>query len=150
MQAEGRAMQVSAQNKLQKVAKDRQNILTKQFYSIFNGKQQLPIEDIDVLFNTYLADCSLSVEKSSSGASYSKINSMRSITQYLDDHPNVKICDLRPFKTEICDIPTLAEYLKHSTVKLVGIKNGIPDDAKASLAEAVAARNGGLKVQYSA
>ena len=108
------------------------------------------INCIDALFNTYLADRSLSVEETTEGASYPKINSMRSITQYLDDHLNVKICELRPFKTEICDIPTLAEYLKHFTVKLAGIKNGISDDAKASLAEAVAARNGGLKAQYSA
>ena len=164
MQVEGRAMQASASQKLElaekglqevakereAITKERQNILTKQFYSIFNGKKSLPVEEIDTLFNAYLADRSLSVEKSSSGTSYPKINSMRSITQYLDKHPNIKICDLRPFKTEICDIPTLAEYLKHSTVKLVGIKDGISDDAKASLAEAVAARNGGLKVQYSA
>ena len=157
MQAEGRAMQAEGRKGLQEVAKEReaiakerQDILTKQFYSIFNGKKPLPVEEIDTLFNTYLADRSLSVEKSSSGTSYPKINSMRSITHYLDDHPNVKICDLRPFKAEVYDIPTLAEYLKHSTVKLIGIKNGIPDDAKASLAEAVAARNGGLKVQYSA
>ena len=155
MQAEGRAMQASASQKLemaekglQKVAKERQDILTDMFYAIFNGKKKLPVENIDALFNAYLADRSLSVEETTSGTSYPKINSMRSVTKYLADHPSVPACDFRAFKTEIHDIPTLTEYLKHSTVKAIALKNGISDNAKASLAEAVAARNGGLKIQY--
>jgi chromosome segregation ATPase len=34
----------AARNGLKEVAKERQDRLTKQFYSIFNGKKQLPIE----------------------------------------------------------------------------------------------------------
>jgi hypothetical protein len=75
---------------------------------------------------------------------------MRAITRYLDDHSDVKACDFRAFKTEVDDIPTLAEYLKNSTVRAIAFKSGIQEEAKASLAEAVATRNGGLKVQYFA
>ena len=127
--------------------------LTKMFYTIFKGKadpaaKDLPVQEIDRLFKTYLVDGSLSVVQPSEGLAYPKINSMRAVTKYLDDHPNVPLCDFRPFKAEVYDISTLAEYLKHSKVKLIASKKNIKEEAKASLAEAVAARKGGLKVQY--
>jgi hypothetical protein len=156
---EGRAMQAAASQKLalaekglQEVAKERQNILTKQFYSIFNGKKELPVDEIVALFNTYLADGSLTVEKNAEGKSYPKINSMRAVTHYLTDHPNVKICDFRLFKDKgaINEIPIFAEFLKKSTVKLVGFKSSISEDDIASLDKAKTARNGELKVQISA
>jgi uncharacterized phage infection (PIP) family protein YhgE len=161
--AEARAMQASADKGLQEVAKvreniakvreniakERQNILTKQFYSIFNGKKELPVDEIDALFNT-LADGSLTVEKNAEGKSYPKINSMTGVTHYLTDHPNVKICDFRIFQNAINEIPIFAEFLEHSTVKLVGFKNNISEKDKASLDKAKAARNGELKVQISA
>jgi hypothetical protein len=141
---------VEADKGIQKVAKNRQDRLTKQFYSIFNGKKELPINEIDSLFDKYLADRSLSVEKNNEGESYPKINSMKPVSQYLTDNPNVVSCDFRSFKTEVHDIPFFADYLKTSTVKAIALKKDISDDAKASLAEAVAARNGTLKVQYFA
>jgi len=122
--------------------------LTRQFYSIFNGKKTISVEEINALFNKYLADGSLTVEKSNEGKSYAKLNSMRAVTRYLDDHPDVKACDFRCLKTQVQDIPALADYLKKSTIKAIAINSGIPADAKTSLAEAVAARKGGLKVQY--
>jgi hypothetical protein len=146
MQAEGRAMKAAGLKGLEEVAKKRQDLLTKQFYTIFN-KTPLPIEEIDTLFKTYLADGSLTTEKSPAG-SYPKINSMKAVIRYLDDHPDIKTCNFLIFKTAVHDIPTLADYLKKSTIKAIGLNSGIPNDAKASLAEAVNARNGSLKVQY--
>jgi hypothetical protein len=97
-----------------------------------------------------LADGSLTVEKSAEGTSFGRINSMKPVKQYLDDHPKVQACDFRTFKTEIRDIPSLVDYLKTSTVKAIALKNGISEDDKASLDEAKAARNGGLIVRYFA
>ena len=138
----------SGQQKLQKVAKDKQDILTKMFYGIFNGKKKIPLEEIDTVFNTYLADASLSIEKTKEGKSFPKINSMRAVIRYLKEHQEVSSCDFSTFKTEINDVSSLAEYLKNSKVTVITLKKAIPEAAKASLAEAVAARNGGLKVQY--
>ena len=164
----GRAMKASAQVKLEQadrltqeadklkqeaarekleIAKLKQDLLTNKFHSIFN-KTPLPSEAVDNLFKRYLADGSLTVEKSQEGKSFPQINSMKSVTQYLTDHPDVKSCDFRVFKTAINDIPTLATYLKKSTVKAIALSSDISAEAKASLAEAVAARNGNLKVQY--
>ena len=128
--------------------KNRQEKLIKQFFSIFNGKASPSEETINNIFNTYLADGSLSVEKSLEGNSYPKINSMKAVTKYLDNNPSIKACDFRSFETEVHDIPTLAEYLKTSTVKAIALKSQIPEAAKESLTTAVVARNGGLKVQY--
>jgi hypothetical protein len=126
--------------------------LTKIFYTIFKGKndpaaKDLPAEVIERLFQTYLADGSLSIEKSPEGP-LPRINTMKSVTQYLADHPNVISCDFRPFKKEMYDAKTFAEYLKTSSVKAIAIKKCVSEETKASLAEAVAARNGTLKVQY--
>jgi ABC-type phosphate transport system auxiliary subunit len=157
MQAEGRAMQARGVQGLQEVAKERQDIITRQFYSIFKGKddlaaKDLPALEVDRLFKTYLANGSLTVEKSAEGTSFGRINSMKAVIQYLEDNPNVLTLDFRSFKTEVHDISALADNLKTSTVKAIALKKGISDDAKASLAEAVAARNGTLygplKVQY--
>jgi hypothetical protein len=82
------------------------------------------------------------------GKNYPQINSMPAVTQYLSDHPDIKICDFRVFETHATDIPILAEHLKKSQIKAVAFDTNIPDIAKASLADAVAARSGGLKVQY--
>lgn len=143
----GRAMQASAQVKLEEVARERQAVLTRKFHSIFN-KTPLPSESVDSLFKKYLADGSLTVEKSQEGKSFPQINTMKSVVQYLSDYPEIKVCDFRVFKTAVYDIPALANFLKKSTVKAVALNSGIPAEAKASLADAVAARNGSLKVQY--
>lgn len=152
MQAKGKAMQAQGLQGLKKVAQDRQDILTKMFHSIFNGKKSLPIEEISNLFETYLSDGSLTVEETMEGKSYAKINSMRAVTLYLDNNPNVKTCNFMSFKGEVYDIPALAEYLAKSSCRItaIGINKNISAEAKKSLAEAIAARNGGLKVQYSA
>ena len=129
--------------------------MTEMFYTIFKGKtdpasKDLPAQEINRLFQAYLADGSFSAGSSPEGEAYCRINSMRPVTKYLKDHPNVALCDFRPFKAEIYDIPTLAEYLKHSKVKGIALKKSVSEEAKASLAAAVVARNGGLKVQYFA
>ena len=137
-----------------KVAQEMQlSGLTKTFYTVFKSKtdpaaKDLPAQEIDRLFQIYLADGSLSIEKPSEGPVYSRINSMKAVAKYLDDHPKVSTCNFTAFKTEVHDVPTLTEYLKHSTVRLVVFRTGISEEAKAGLAEAVAARKGGLKVQY--
>jgi hypothetical protein len=131
----------------QTITKERQDILTKQFYSIFN-KQPLPLEKIDSIFKTYLADGSLTVEKSKEGISYPRINSMTPVIRYLDDNPDVPTLDFRSFKSEVHDVKTLAVKLKNSTIRAIAIKKCIPEEAKASLADVVAIRNGTLKVQY--
>ena len=132
------------------LAKEKLVVLTGIFYSIFNGKNPIPADEVNALFETYLSDGSLTVGETSEGKSYPKINSMRAITRYIDDHPTVKMCDFRPFKTEISDIATLADYLKKSNVRAIALNSGIPTDAKTLLSEAIAARSGGLKVQYFA
>ena len=136
-----------ANNRIE-IAKKKQDILTKQFYSIFHGKNILPEEKIEIIFNKYLSDQSLTVEKSIEKNNYSKLNSMTAVIKYLDDNPNIKMIDFRILKTEINDIPTLAEYLSKSNIKGVAINSGISIEAKTSLNKAVEARNGGLKVQY--
>jgi hypothetical protein len=157
----GRALKASAQAKLAEadrlkqeaarekleIAKQRQDLLTKKFHSIFN-KTPLSSEDVDALFKKYLADGSFTFEKSQEGKSFPQINTMKSVAQYLSDHPDIRVCDFRVFKTAVYDIPVLAAFLKKSTVKAVALNSGIPAEAKASLADAVAARNGSLKVQY--
>ena len=132
------------------LAKEKLVVLTGIFYSIFNGKNPIPADEVNALFETYLSDGSLTVGETSEGKSYPKINSMRAITRYIDDHPTVKMCDFRPFKTEISDIATLADYLKKSNVRAIALNSGIPTDAKTLLSEAIASRSGGLKVQYFA
>jgi hypothetical protein len=137
---------------LEEIAKEKQRILTKTFYGIFfpGKKDTLSTEQLDALFVKYLADRSLTVEKDSSNKSFSKINSMSGVIHFLRDHPDVVTCDFRPFKAEISDISTLADYLKDSAIKAVAFKVFILDSDKALLAEAAAARNGTLKVQYFA
>ena len=130
--------------------KKLQDALTKMFFKIFNGNTPIPVDEINAIFNTYLADNSLTIEENSLGEGYAKINSMRAVTRYLEDHPTVKACDFRSFKTEVHDIGTLAEYLKTSTVKGIALKNGIPSESKEILGTAVAARSGGLIVKYFA
>jgi hypothetical protein len=121
--------------------------LTKMFYAIFNGKNPIPADKIDTVFNTYLSDKSLTIAEETSRPT---INSMRAVTQYLTDHPDVKGCDFRAFKTDIKDLPTLAEFLKTSKVQAIALSSGISAEAKAKLDEAIAARNRGLRVQYAA
>lgn len=146
--AQARAIKAESQQRLIEIGKEQQVILTKMFQSIFNSKNRLPVEVIDVLFNKYLADGSLTVEETDEGKSYARVNSMRAITRYITDDNSVTMCDFRPFKGEIYDVPTLAEYLKTSRITAIAFNDGISGDAKKSLAEAVAARNGGLKIRY--
>ena len=136
--------------KEQAIAKKAQDILTRQFYSVFNGKNPLPEEKISEVFQTYLADGSLTVEKSPEGEHFGRINSMRTVVQYLKEHPNVRACDFRVFKAEINDISTLTAFLNSSPIKAVAFKESISEAAKAILAEAVTATNGQLRVQYFA
>ena len=129
--------------------------LTKMFYTIFKGKadpaaKDLPAQEINRLFRTYLADGSISSKTTSGGLAYPCINSMNPITTYLDNHPKVSMCNFTAFKAEVHDVPTLAEYLKYSNIKAIAFRSSISEEAKASLAEAVAARKGSLKVQYLA
>jgi hypothetical protein len=138
-----------ADQKLQEIAKEKHQILIKQFYSIFN-KNSIPEDQIDIIFNTYLADRCVTLEKSPEGKSFGRINSMKGVIKYLNDHPNVQLCNFTFFKSEIQDIPTLTEFLKSSKIKTtIAFKNGIPEDAKDKLAEVIAV-NGGLKVKYIA
>ena len=121
---------------------------TRIFHKIFHGKNAaITPEQITSLFSTYLADGAISLEESKHCF---KLNSMKCIVDYLKDHSDVRQCDFRSFKTEINDIPVLAEYLIQSTIKAIAINSGISQEAKNSLAEAVNARKGTLKVQYFA
>ena len=148
LDTQSKEMKIEVEKERQEIAKKKQDILTKQFYSIFHGKNILPEEKIEIIFNKYLSDQSLTVEKSIEKNNYSKLNSMTAVIKYLDDNPNIKMIDFRIIKTEINDIPTLAEYLSKSNIKGVAINSGISIEAKTSLNKAVEARNGGLKVQY--
>ena len=132
--------------KIQAGLRIQRESLTKLFFSIFYGsKQAVPADQMDELFNTYLADRSISYEE---GKRCFKINSMKNIVNYLVAHADVKQCDFRTFKSEVNDISTLAEHLKNSTVKAIAINNGISAEARTKLEDAVTSRKGGLKVQY--
>lgn len=141
-------LKAEAQQELAAITKENQDTLTKMFYAIFNGKKELPVVEINTIFTTYLADSSLTVEETAQGESFLRINSMKSVVRYLKEHQDTRTCDFRHFKAEVNDVSTLAEYLKTSSVKAIALKKAIPEAAKASLAEAVAARNGALKIQY--
>jgi DNA repair exonuclease SbcCD ATPase subunit len=138
-------------NELNKTLNDlnlkRQELVVKQFYSIFHGKKPVPPEEISILFQTYLAQKALTFEQAE-GKNYPQLNSMPAVTKYLTDRSDIKSCDFRVFETHVAGIPILAEYLKKSSIKAVAFNENIPSSAKADLAEAVAARKGGLKVQY--
>ncbi len=123
-------------------------ILTTMFYAIFN-KDSLSPEQVDTLFNTYLSDGSLTVEVENRMVSI-RINSMKPVIRYLFNNQHVQMCNFKSFKAKVLDIPTLAQFLKTSKVTAIGLNSGIPDNAKTSLAEAVAARKGTLKVFYAA
>jgi len=161
--AESARLKESSQIKLAEAArlaakaeKEGQEALTKQFWSIFNGKNPLPAEKIDAVFQTYLADRSLTVEETSEGKGFGRINSMSSVIKYLQANPLTKLCDFRTFKTEVNDVGTLADFLKTPAafaIKGVAFKSGIAEIAKEKLAEAAADRattKSPLKVQYFA
>ena len=136
--------------KLQQIGKDLEALMTQKFLRIFNITKEIPAQEIDELFKKYLADGSLTIIKDL-GNAYVRINSTKPIVQYLKDHPGNKVCDLRGFKREVYGLPTLADYLKDSgvSVKLIALNNGVSSEGKQSLAEAIKARNGDLKVQYA-
>ena len=134
--------------------KEGLDALTKQFWSIFNGKDPIPQERYSEVFNTYLADRSLTVEETVDGKAFGRINSMNSVIKYLQANPLTKTCDFRHFKTEVNDVETLAEFLQTPAayaIKGVAFKKGISEIAKNQLAAAASARastNFPLKVQY--
>lgn len=148
MNEEGDRMIAEGDRKIEEARCKQQEIIVTLFYRIFYGnKQSVPPQTVSLLFTNYLNDGSISFDKDKSCF---KINSMKGVVSYLKDHAEIKQCDLRSFKAEIQDIQTLAKYLKNSAVRAIAINNGIAEQAKTSLAQAVAARNGGLRVQYFA
>lgn len=131
--------------------KSHQDQLTNGFNNIFN-EEDLAADEINTMFKTYLSDGSLTVEKDHNGRSFFRINSMKSVIQYLLNNPTTTICDFRHFEAEINDIPTLAQYLKDShQVGDIAFMNTISEDDRKTLAEAVEARNSTsfpLDIQY--
>ena len=125
-------------------------MVTKQFYGIFNKNvNALTPEKISQIFKDYLADGSLSFERPvEGGPSYPQMNSMKAVTKFLQAHPEFTTCDFRVFKDKVFDITTLTAFLKTSKINGLAMKKSISQEAKNSLATAVAARHGGLKVQY--
>jgi len=154
--AESARLKESSQKKLALAEKLGQEGLTEQFWSIFHGRTPVPQEKYDEIFNTYLADRSLTVEESVEGKSFGRINSMSSVIKYLQANPLTKTCDFRTFKTEVNDVGKLVDFLKTPAafaIKGVALKSGIAEIAKEKLTEAVAARattKSPLKVQYFA
>ncbi len=147
----------SSRRKLEEVEQLDRDIITKQFWSIFHGTAELPKEDYNKVFSTYLADRSLTVEETHEGKSFGRLNSMSSVIAYLKENPLTKTCDFRTFKAEINDIDTLVDFLTTPAayaVKALAFKTVILEVTKAKLAEAVAARTAAgavpLKVQYFA
>ena len=152
--AEAARLKESAEKKLAQAEKEGLDALTKQFWSIFNGKDPIPQERYSEVFNTYLADRSLTVEETVDEKAFGRINSMNSVIKYLQANPLTKTCDFRHFKTEINDVETLAEFLQTPAayaIKGVAFKKGISEIAKNQLAAAASARASTdflLKVQY--
>jgi hypothetical protein len=150
MKAEAQAMKAKGDAILAEVAKQRLDALTQQFIGIFD-KTPLSADEINAQYHKYLAGNNhLTVEKAEDG-SYSKINSMGAVIHYLKDHPNTKFLDFRSFKAAVEDVSTLSNYLKTAlTVTVVGFKECISNDSKKDLDQAVAVRDGTLKVRYFA
>jgi hypothetical protein len=154
--AEAARLKESSEKKFAQVEKSRREILTKEFWSIFNGKNYPSQDQYGEIFATYLADRSLTNEETPDGKSFGRINSMNSVIKYLKDHPLTKMCDFRHFKAEVNDVETLADFLKTPdayAVKALAFKTAISEIAKQKLAEAVSARSSTsspLKVQYFA
>jgi hypothetical protein len=138
-----------ADRNIQIAEQGMRDTLVKVFYRIFYAsKQPIPAEPFDSIYNAYLADGSISADEANRCF---RLNSTQGILNYLKTHSQVNQCDLRPFKASIGDISALTNYLKASrTVKTVFANNGISQEAKNKLAEALAARKGDLKVLYSA
>lgn len=148
LQVEARTVKEECKAERAEIAREKLVVLTQVFYSIFHGKTPLPEDKVKGVFDTYIADGSLTVGETADGKSFAKVNSMKAVTHYLADNKDVKMCDFRPFGVQISDIPTLSEFLKTATIKAVAFNKDIPADSKAKLQDAVAARNGTLKVQY--
>jgi hypothetical protein len=154
--AEATRLKESSEKKFAQVEKLDQEIITKQFWSIFNGKNQPSQDQYSEIFATYLADRSLTIEETPEGKGFGRINSMSSVIKYLTNNPLTKMCDFRHFKTEVNDVETLADFLKTPdayAVKALAFKTAISEIAKQKLAEAVSARASTpspLKVQYFA
>lgn len=142
--ADSKERQAKALQGLKKVDQDRQNILTRQFYGIFNGNKKLPVEETNALYMKYLAEKDLSVEETAEGKSFGKIKNMRPVIKYLKDHPDIKSCDFRSFEDQIEDIGVLTTFLTEPSCKInnLAFKNCIPLEAKNKLAEAIAAKKG--------
>ena len=154
--AEAARLKESSQKKFAQAEKERQDALTKQFWSIFNAKDSLLQEEYGKVFATYLADRSLTIEKTDDNKCFARINLMSSVIKYIKANPLTKACDFRAFKTEINDVETLADFLKTSdafAIRGVAFKSGISEIAKEKIAEAVSARAATkfpLKAQYFA
>lgn len=130
-----------------KLAESIRLMLTEQFYLIFPNQPPFPKDRQEFIYSNYLADGSISTEASAAGGVCFKIRLM-TVIRYLSNNLHLQKCDFRPFKAEIYDIPAFAEFLKTSRVTAVAFQNSISADAKAKLAEAVAARKGTLTVRY--
>ena len=152
LRTEGQKKIEEADKRMAAVIKGRQDILTKQFWAIFNGKTLLATEKCQDVFGTYLADGSFSVEKNSAGSSYLKINSMKPVIKYLSENPETPTCNFTAFKKEVNDVGTLAEFLKTAKVAEVILNGSISKDDKDLFAAAQTARasTAPLKIVYLA
>lgn len=155
--AEAAKLEASSQIKLAEASKKGQDILTKQFWSIFNGAVALPTERCDEVFSKYLTDRSFTAEETPDGKYFGRINSMAPVLAYLRnqarDHERdntitlTKVCNFGLFKAEVNDIDTLVGFLKTSeasAIKTIAFNNTISQIAKNKLAEAENARRGTL------
>lgn len=146
--AASKLRQAAAEEKLKVLAKEDKNLITEAFYEIFHGRDPLPVEEIDTIFQKYLSDGSISIE-STPEKSILKLNSMKAVTRYLDDHPGIKLCNFRSFHNEVQGVGTLAKYLAQSscTVTAVGINSHISAEDKESLNKAKQQRSS-LRIKY--
>jgi hypothetical protein len=159
--AEGQALQASGREalkqlavkeknidlKLQQLAIEEKNFITRAFYTTFYGKKPVPTEQIDTIFSTYLADGAISIDKAKNSL---KVNSMKPFIRYIDEHKeNIKLLNFKPYKTEVYDAKTLADYVAQSScsIRIIGFNHNIPNTTKEALEEAAKARPG-LKIQY--
>lgn len=144
--ASGQQKIASGQQKTQSAEVKKRELLTKLFYTICNGKKELPADEEESVY-AYIADgTSLIADK----VRRFVLNSTLPVIQYATDHRS-EICNFQLLGTEVHDVQRFADFVadENCSVKLVIINKNVSAAAKASLEWAKSQRKGKLTIQYT-
>lgn len=132
-------MSANADLKMQANDVRRIRLLMKMFYECFHDKKMIPTppdEQLDLLFQEYGSDRSITADRNLEGKTIPKIHSTVPFVRYLERHQNIAILNLSGFKGEVHDVGPLADYLVTSNVSEVNGCKNIPEAEKILLKEA--------------